>query len=215
MARMTDPYPPTSPDQHDTAAYVRPLPGQPGAAAGYGPGQSLGWSAQAGDPEAERWAARYRRQRTISTVLGVGMALALVAVLGLGVTTWQLTRSNQLLDSASELADALGGGPGGLLQEDSDGLPALPGDEEDGADSLLDGLLPDGPSAEDGAAGDLSDVPLPEALSGLGSVLGITDVGELLDRAVANGLMSEEDAEQLRRVLTAGSALGGLAAQDS
>jgi hypothetical protein len=53
-------------------------------------------------------------------------------------------------------------------------------------------------------------VPLPEQLQDLGQAFGITDVGQLLDLAVAQGLMSQEQADQLRAALQAGRALGEL-----
>jgi hypothetical protein len=216
---MTDEYP--APDQHDTTALPRTGPGAsaPGAptspAYGYGqpgtqsgPGYGPGWyggpagAPPVGNPEAERWAARYRRQRTITTVLAIGVAVALVGVLGMGVAAWQFARSNPVLDSVSELAEGLGGSPEGLLPED-----LLPEGEE--------GLVPDGTSPDgtspDGEAPGLSELPLPEPLRGLGSALGITDVGQLLDLAVANGLMTQAEADDLRRAIAAGSALQGLA----
>jgi len=199
---MTDQYP--APDQHDTTALPRAAAGATPAgspiAAGYGygqpgsqPGYGYSWYGNpagqppVGNPEAERWAARYRRQRTITTVLAVGVAMALAAVLGLGVATWQLARSNPVLDSVSQLAEGLGGSPDGTSP---------------------DGTTPDG-TTPDGTTPDLSELPVPEQLRGLGNALGITDVGQLLDLAVANGLMTQEQADDLRRAIAAGAALQG------
>ncbi len=45
----------------------------------------------------------------------------------------------------------------------------------------------------------------------MASAIGITDVGQLLDLAVANGLMSQEDADKLRAGIAAGALANGLA----
>lgn len=216
---MTDQYP--APDQHDTTALPRTGPGpsapvtptaagygygQPGSQPGYGPGwygNPGEYPPPVGNPEAERWAARYRRQRSITTVLAVAVAMALVGVLGLGVAAWQFARSNPVLDSVSELAAGLGASPDGLLPEG-----VSPEGDEGGL--VPDGTAPDG-TTPDGESPDLSDLPLPEPLRGLGSALGITDVGQLLDLAVVNGLMTQAEADDLRRAIAAGSALQGLA----
>jgi hypothetical protein len=218
MEGMSHPYPPAGSDQHDTTALPRPEPAQPGPEpgwfgppAGAGPvgGYGAGPWAHVPNPEAERWAARYHRQRTVTAVLGVAVAVALLGVLGLGVAVWQMARSSAALDSISELAGELGGSSGGLLPGDGTS-PQGPGSEPDSPPDGLTGeeSAPDGPSEQ--SSPDLSEVPLPEPLQGLGSALGITDVGELLDLAVANGLMSEEDADALRRAIAAGSAIQGL-----
>ena len=213
---MSHPYPPAGSDQHDTTALPRPEPAHQGPGpgwydqpaghvppTGYGPPQG-----RVPNPEADRWAARYRRQRTITAVLGVAVAVALLGVLGLGVAAWQMARSNSVLDSVSELARGLGGSPEGLIPGEGS-APQGPGGQ---LDSPLDGLTGEGasPGGSSEASPDLSEVPLPEPLQGLGNALGITDVGQLLDLAVANGLMSEEDADNLRRAIAAGSAIQGL-----
>lgn len=220
MEGMSHPYPPTGSDQHDTTALPRPEPAQPGPGPGwYGPPEGSGPAPRYGqgpyahvpNPEAERWAARYHRQRTVTAVLGVAVAVALLGVLGLGVAVWQMARSTTALDSISELAGELGASSEGLLPGDGTS-PQGPGSDPDSPPDGLDdeGPAPDG-STPEGGGPDLSEVPLPEPLQGLGSALGITDVGELLDLAVANGLMSEEDADALRRAIAAGSAIQGLA----
>ena len=45
----------------------------------------------------------------------------------------------------------------------------------------------------------------------MASAVGITDVGQLLDLAVANGIMSQEDADKLRAGIAAGALAQGLA----
>ena len=195
-----DPYRPHA-DQHDTTAFVRPPAGQqPQTSAGYGP-PPQGWQVPGHqpDPAAAHWERRYRRQRTLTAVLGVGVGLSLVAMLGLGVAAWQLARSNPLSSAISELA----GGQGDLEQL----LPQ--------GDVPLDELLPGSPEApgddpadeEPGAQGTL---PLPEPLQDLGSAFGITDVEDLLALAEANGLLSEEDADSLRAAIEGGAALNDL-----
>ena len=68
-----------------------------------------------------------------------------------------------------------------------------------------DGTAPDGPDVP------LSELPIPDSLQGLASAVGITDVGQLLDLAVANGIMSQEDADNLRSGIAAGALANGLA----
>jgi hypothetical protein len=147
------------------------------------------------DPAAAQWEARYRRQRTLTAVLGVGVGLALVAMLGLGVAAWQLSRSNPLASAVSQLAEGQGGTS--LLPEDG-----LDGTAPDSAQEGPTDAAPDG-----GDAGGPAQVPLPEPLQELGSAFGITEVDDLVDLAVATGLVSEEDADALRRALAGGAAL--------
>jgi hypothetical protein len=202
---VSDDFRPADPAQHDTAAYARPLPPSAGAqAAGEPLEPTSGWyptPEMPTNPEAAHWHARYRRQRTITAVLGVGIAVALMAVVGLGVAAWQLARSNPLMTAASDLAAGLGQDPGALQ---GGGHPQATPDEG--------GATPGDATAPDSGAPDASgqDIPLPEPLRNLGSALGITDVGDLIDLAVANGLMSAEDADKLRAALAAGAVVGGL-----
>ncbi len=44
----------------------------------------------------------------------------------------------------------------------------------------------------------------------MASAVGITDVGQLLDMAVANGIMKQEDADKLRAAIAAGALAQGL-----
>ena len=44
----------------------------------------------------------------------------------------------------------------------------------------------------------------------MASTVGITDVGQLLDLAVANGIMTQEDADKLRAAIAAGALAQGL-----
>jgi hypothetical protein len=233
---MTDQYLPPAPDQHDTAAYVRPLPPQAAPAGGYAPGSAAppqgsaygtgapGWYVPDGqplprsNPEADYWAARYRSQRTWTRVLAGFVVLALIGVLGLGIAAWQFATANPLVAAASDLADGLGAAPEGGAAAPESSTPD--GGTQDGLEGLIpEGLLPEGGlpegarpegAAPDGSTPDLSEIPLPESLQDLAGALGITDVGQLLDLAVANGLLSPEDADQLRAALEAGAALQGL-----
>jgi hypothetical protein len=213
---MTDHYPP-GPDQHDTAAFARPLP--PAAATGTADpyaGQAAGYpyatasphqwvpgpvAPTGSNPEADYWAARYRSQRTWTRVLAAVTLLATLGLVAAGFAAWQLARTNPMVAAASDLADGLGQ------------VPVFP---EDAApeDAAPDGTSPDGnvPDAPAPGSGDLplSELPLPDSLKSLAATLGITDVGQLLDMAVANGLMSQEDADRIRAGLAAGSALQGL-----
>jgi len=75
-----------------------------------------------------------------------------------------------------------------------------------------DGTAPDAPGT-DGLDIPLSELPLPEGLQSLASTLGITDVGQLLDLAVANGIMSQEDADKLRAGIAAGALANSLTDQ--
>jgi hypothetical protein len=226
MDGMTDQYLPPSPDQHDTAAYARPVPPMaagPGAPAGYGPGYGTGYgpgapagganpgwyvpgqAAPVGNPEAEYWAGRFRRQRTMTRVVAGVAALGAVLAIGIGVAAVQAVRDNPVAAAAERLGSALG-------QVPELGVPA-PGEQgaapEGAAPQEPDGMAPTTPDELDEQA-----IPLPEPLRGLGNALGITDARQLLDLAVANGLMSEADAEKLRAAIEAGQALQGLTGND-
>jgi hypothetical protein len=235
---MTDQYLPPAPDQHDTAAFPRPLPPQARPTSGYAPGSqdpafgagAPGWYVPDGqplprsNPEADYWAARYRNQRTWTRVLAGFVVLALIGVLGLGIAAWQFATTNPLVAAASDLADGLGTTPQGGAEAPGSTTPD--GGAANGLEGLIpEGLLPEGALPEgalpegalpegatpDGSTPNLSELPLPESLQDLAGALGITDVGQLLDLAVANGLLSPEDADQLRAALEAGAALPGLA----
>ena len=67
--------------------------------------------------------------------------------------------------------------------------------------------------APDGLDVPLSELPIPDSLKSMASAVGITDVGQLLDLAVANGIMSQEDADKLRAGIAAGALANGLAQQ--
>lgn len=212
---MTDRYLPPPPDQHDTAAYARQVPpaaggygpahgqGQPG----YGPGAGArdwyvaGQAATVGNPEADYWASRFRRQRTWTRIMAGVVALGALVLVGVGFAALQAVRSDPLASAAAQLGDSLGALPDQAVPAPSDG-----GDAPDGA-------LPGAPDEQQRTAPDPQDgsgIPLPEPLQGLGSALGITDVRQLLDLAVANGMMSQEDADKVRAALEAGKAIQGL-----
>jgi hypothetical protein len=216
---MTDQYLPPSPDQHDTAAYAHAVPptasGQAGATTGNGPGYGAGggggawdggqqWyvpgqATSVGNPEAQYWAGRFKRQRTLTMALAAVVALGAVAAVGLGVIAVRSALSDPLVAAASELGDSSGSD-----QEQ-------PAPSEDGATpggetpQLPGGPVPDGPGSEGGQP-----IPLPEQLQGLGNALGITDARQIIDLAVANGLMTQEDADKLEAAIEAGQALRGL-----
>jgi hypothetical protein len=212
-------YSPSAPEQHDTTAIPRPYPptGEaPGYAPGYGPGYdpryAPGFGAGhapgyvPGNPAADAWESKYRGQRTRTRVAVAIAAVTSAAALIMGFATWQLSQ-NPLLSAASDLAS------GDL---DLEGLlpPATPEGTTPGTtpDATPDGTAPDAPGT-DGLDIPLSELPLPEGLQSLASTLGITDVGQLLDLAVANGIMSQEDADKLRAGLAAGALANSLTDQ--
>jgi hypothetical protein len=110
-------------------------------------------------------------------------------VLGLGALVWDLALSNPVNSAISAIEDL---------------SPTAPGPQDGSGGGLPQGTSPDG-NPPGGAAPQQPAIPLPQPLAELGARLGITDVGQLIDLAVANGLLSEQDAEALRRALTAGS----------
>ena len=128
-------------------------------------------------------------------------AVASAATLVLGAAVWQINQ-NPLFSAASQLASGLGQGDLGL----DDIVP--PGNPLDGG--TPDATTPDAP-VPNGADVPLSDLPLPDGLKSLASALGITEVGQLLDLAVANGMMTEEDANNLRAAIASGALAQGLA----
>jgi hypothetical protein len=212
-------YSPSAPEQHDTTAIPRPYPptGEaPGYAPGYGPGYdpryAPGFGAGhapgyvPGNPAADAWESKYRGQRTRTRVAVAIAAVTSAAALIMGFATWQLSQ-NPLLSAASDLAS------GDL---DLEGLlpPATPEGTTPGTtpDATPDGTAPDAPGT-DGLDIPLSELPLPEGLQSLASTLGITDVGQLLDLAVANGIMSQEDADKLRAGIAAGALANSLTDQ--
>lgn len=202
---MTDQYLPPAPDQHDTSAFVRPVPPTgPGQAPGAGrqdwfvPGQAT----PVGNPEAEYWASRFRRQRTWTRVMAGALALGAVVTVGLGITAVQGFLADPLGVAASNIAESQGQSPD----------LAAPGTGEGG--DLPEGSVPQSPSdggqSPEPGTPDGQAIPLPEPLQGLGNALGITDARQLIDLAVANGLMSQEDADKVRAALEAGRMLQGL-----
>lgn len=196
MAFMTDAFATPPSDQHDTAVLTRPGHGQAPGGSPLLPGHpSGGWAT--GGATAEQWAARYRRERTRARILLATTLLATLAAVGLGVAAWQFAQANPLVTAASDLASGLGLDLGG--QDDS---PSVGGDDGQSEETL--------PDASGGEA-----PPLPEGLQELGAALGIDDVGDLIDLGVANGLISQEQADQLRDVLEAASALAGDGSQAS
>ncbi len=214
QAPTVAPQPGAGPDyagQHDTTA----LPRVPQGSAGYPPGSPAGSGYPPGyapgheyapeytpvNHEADAWQERFHRQRTRTRIAVALAALASATALVLGVATWQLA-NNSLLSSASDLAAGLSSGDLNL-----DRL-APGGATPDGTSP--EGALPDGAAdpAAPGADLPLSELPLPDSLKSLASTLGITDVGQLLDLAVSNGMMSQADADQLLAALAAGNALG-------
>jgi len=211
---MTDMYTQPAPEQHDTTAIPRPYPQNaqapgvgpghgPGYAPGYGPGYGPGFEAgYPGNPAADAWEAKYLLQRTRTRVAISVAAITSVLALVLGVAAWQFSQANPLLSAASDLASGLGNG-----------------------ELNLDGLLPDG-ATPDSTTPDstapvppggsalpdvpISELPLPDSVKAIAATLGITDVGQLLDLAVANGFMTEADADQLRAAIAAGAVAQGL-----
>ena len=199
MDCVTDMYTPPAPGQHDTTAIPRPYP-PAGEAPGYGPGYAPG------NPAADAWEAKYRSQRTRTRVSVAIAAVASAVALVLGVTAWQLAQ-NPLLTAASQLASG-DLDLGGIIP------PATAPDGSAPEATTPDGTTPDG-STPDAQTPDipLSELPLPEGLASLAATLGITDVGQLLDLAVANGIMSQEDADNLRAGIAAGALVEGLTPQ--
>jgi hypothetical protein len=207
---VTDTYPPSAPEQHDTTAIPRPYPTAaqgPGHAPGYDPRYTPGYAPGyppggyiQGNPAAEAWESKFRSQRTRTRIAVAVAAVTSAAALIMGFATWQLSQ-NPLLSAASDLAS------GDLNLE---GLlpPTTPEDTPPG--TTPDTGAPDAPGA-DGLDIPLSELPLPEGLQSLASTLGITDVGQLLDLAVANGVMSQEDADRLSAGIAAGALANGLA----
>ncbi len=180
--------------QHDTTALPRVPAGYSGSDPGYppGPGYTPGYAPI--NHEAAVWQEKFARQRTRTRIAVAFAALASVAALGLGVATWQLATSS-LFGSTSDLAASLGSGD--LNLED-----LLPGDG-----AAPEGTGPEGTPNDSAPGGDvpLADLPLPESLKSLAGAMGITDVGQLLDLAVANGMMSQAEADQVRAAIAAGA----------
>lgn len=154
-----------------------------------GYGVSPGWASApgGGNPEAAYWERRYRRLRTWTLLLVAGLVAGVLVVIGGGLLAWNVL----LPRAASSVSQGL-----------TESMPdlGLPGDSAPAPDVPEDG---DAPS-------DLSGVPLPEQLRGLGSALGIENVEELLDAAVSMGLMSQEQADQLREAAAAGGSVEDL-----
>jgi hypothetical protein len=180
-----------------TAPPGQPYPGQPYPGQPY-PGQAYAAPGAPVGPagtgtEAAYWQAKYRRQRIWLGVVAGTALLALLGVVGLGFAAYQAVTSNPLVAAAQELGDLVQGG----------------GAEQDQA--LPEGTLPESPEAQ---APGTTGVPLPEPLQDLGAALGITDVGQLLDLAVAQGLMTQEQADALAAAIAMGGALESLGGDD-
>jgi hypothetical protein len=214
---MTDMYSPSAPEQHDTTAIPRPYPpaGEaPGYAPGYGPGYdpryAPGFGAGydpgyiPGNPAADAWESKYRSQRTRTRIAVAVAAVTSAVALVLGVAAWQVSQ-NPLLSAASQLASGdlnLGG-----ITPPTAPDGAAPGTTPDG--TTPDGTAPDA-QAPTGPDVPLSELPIPDSLKNMASAVGITDVGQLLDMAVANGIMKQEDADKLRAAIAAGALAQGL-----
>jgi hypothetical protein len=207
---VTDMYTPPAPQQHDTTAIPRPYPptgAAPGHAPGYGPGYDPRYAPGyapgyiPGNPAADAWETKYRSQRTRTRIAVAVAAVTSAVALVLGVAAWQVSQ-NPLLSAASQLAS-------GDLDLGGITPPAAPDGTAPDA-STPDGTAPDA-QVPDSLDIPLSELPLPDGLKSLASTLGISDVGQLLDLAVANGVMSQEDADNLRAGIAAGALANGLA----
>ncbi len=212
-------YTPPAPEQHDTTAIPRPYPptgGAPGYAPGYAPGFGPGYGPVPGsafgpgylpgNPAADAWEAKYRSQRTRTRVAVAIAAVTSAVALVLGVAAWQISQ-NPIFSAASQLAS-------GDLNLGGVTPPSTPDGTTPDA-TTPDGAAPDA-TAPDGQAPQgldvpLSELPIPDSLKSMASAVGITDVGQLLDLAVANGIMSQEDADKLRAGIAAGALAKGLA----
>ena len=132
---MSIPYQ-SAPDQHDTAAFTRPVPppqadqagaygqpggyGQPGASGqpwGYaqpgghgqpgGPGGYVpGESVGRSNPEADYWAGKYQRQRRWTRVLAGGATAAVLVAVGLGFAALQSGSSDEVATAGQTQTDA-------------------------------------------------------------------------------------------------------------
>lgn len=207
MKSMANQFPIPAPGEHDTTALpFPPAAAQSGAtpsgyahgyASGYGYGYDGSYAQGAGD--AAYWEGRFRKERTRKRILLVTTVLAGMLAIGLGVTAWGLAQTNPLVSAATDLADRLDGGSGDS-QPDAVAPDSASPDTTD-----PDSTSPDR-AEDDGSA---PDVPLPQSLQDLGSALGITDVDQLIDMAVSAGLLTQEQADQLRAALSAGAAGSG------
>jgi hypothetical protein len=199
---MTDMHTPPAPDQHDTTAIPRPWP-QGGPYGAPVAGHPAGYPG--GNPVADAWEAKYLLQRTRTRVAVAVAAISTALAVVLGVAAWQFSQANPLLSAASDLASGLQDGSLGL-----DGL-VPPGTTPE--QSTPEGSAPDATTPGDGSLPDvpLSELPLPDSVKGLAGALGITDVGQLIDLGVANGLLTPEDADRLRAAVAAGALAQGLA----
>lgn len=233
---MSDQYQPSAsqpyqsaPDQHDTAAIPlvpagpyageqqyaggQPYSGGQRQAGGHGyagdqpysgaqsgwyvPGQPVGRS----NPEADYWAGKYRSQRRWTRILAAAVIVGTLAVVGVGFAALQSGTSN--------VADS---GSSSTLPDGS--TPTLPGAPDSTTPegttpngTTPNGTTPDGTSPNGTGSVPLDSLPLPDSLKSLASAFGITDINQLLDLAVSNGMMSEEDAQRLLSGIQAGSAL--------
>lgn len=216
---MTDQYPPAPRDQQDTAAYPRPAMGTAAdGPAGHRNDASVlaerqDWYVPDSampmvNPEVEYWARRYRSQRTWTRALAGVVVLATLVVVGAGFAAFQAVRSNPLVSAASRLSESLGQVP--------DPDQALPAPGGEGAPSDGSPLVPPDSSSPDGQAAPevsgipLDSLPLPEDLRSAARALGIDDVEDVIALGVASGLLTEEQADQLRAAIGVGQGLQGL-----
>lgn len=191
---MTDYYPGQSTTTHDTTALPRFDASQPGVP----PVDEAGY-----------WAARYQQERRRSRTLTVAVVAAVVVAAGVGISALRPTGSAAPVAAQAPAASGPVE-PGAAAQEGATAPEVSPG--PGGVDPLPRGQAPSDGQAVPDQPGSTSP-QLPEPLRQLGSALGITDVDDLIDLAVANDLISAEQAEQLRAAVTLGTAasraLGG------
>lgn len=172
--------------------------GAPASDGGY-PGAGYTWAppASVGGAEAAYWESRFRRQRTWTRFLGATIAAGLLLFVGGGLFVWNVVIPRAASTVSQGLTDSLAG-------------PAAPDSDSAKPGGGTPDPAPEGGTGQGPAPQGLSDVPLPEQLRGLGSMLGIDNVDDLLDTAVSMGLMSQEQADRIREVVAAGGSLQGL-----
>lgn len=189
---MTDYYPGQSTTTHDTTALPRFDASQPGVP-GAPPVDEAGY-----------WAQRYQQERRRSRTLTVAVVAAVVVAAGVGISALRSSDSAAPVAAQAPVATSPLA-PGATPQEGATAPEGSPG--PGGVDPLPQGQAPGDGQAVPDQPGSTSP-QLPEPLRQLGSALGITDVDDLIDLAVANDLISAEQAEQLRAAVTLGTAAG-------
>lgn len=206
---MSSPYQP-APDQHDTAAFARPVPPpqaeQPGGPGWYVPGESVGRS----NPEADYWAGKYRRQRRWTRALAAGATGTVLVAVGLGFVAWQSGSSDDLATAGQTQTDGTTpeATPDGATPEGTTPDGTVP-DSTSPNGTAPDDTAPDA-QAPDSSSVPLDSLPLPDSLRSLASTLGITDLSQLVQMGVSMGMISEEDAADLLAAVQGGAALGDL-----